>query len=90
MSDVFDSYLLEQVAYLVAISAGIPLLAGASIGLFISVFQAATSIQEQTLTFVPKFTVVSLVLLLFGPSLFSYLVDFSIEIFSNPLNTTKP
>ena len=43
------------------------LLAGMIIGLLVSIFQAATQINEQTMTFVPKIVVVFLTLLIFGP-----------------------
>ncbi len=43
------------------------LLAGMIIGLMVSIFQAATQINEQTLTFIPKIVGVFVTLLLFGP-----------------------
>ena len=54
-----------------------PLLAGLAIGLMISIFQAVTQIQEQTLTFVPKVLTVLLVLLLFLPFMLHTLFDFT-------------
>jgi flagellar biosynthetic protein FliQ len=54
-----------------------PLLAGLAIGLLISIFQAVTQIQEQTLTFVPKVLTVLLVLLLFLPFMLHTLFDFT-------------
>ena len=41
-----------------------------------SIFQAATSINEATLQFVPKLVAVFLVLILFGPWMLQYMVDF--------------
>ena len=43
------------------------LLAGMIIGLLVSTFQAATQINEQTLTFIPKIVAVFITMLLFGP-----------------------
>jgi len=43
------------------------LLVGLLVGLIISIFQATTSIQEQTLTFVPKIAAILGALILFGP-----------------------
>jgi flagellar biosynthesis protein FliQ len=51
------------------------------VGLVISIFQAATQINESTLTFVPKLLVVALVLMLLGPSMVSQLTDFTRYIF---------
>lgn len=56
----------------------VPLLGGAMIvGLIISIFQATTSIQEQTLTFVPKMVIILLLLVFIGPFLGGSLVDFT-------------
>lgn len=51
------------------------------VGLIISVFQATTSIQEQTLTFVPKFIAIGLLILLIGPILIRVFTDFTIRLF---------
>ena len=51
------------------------------VGLLISIFQATTSIQEQTLTFVPKIVSIFLALIVFGNWMFSSLVDFSRRLF---------
>jgi flagellar biosynthesis protein FliQ len=56
--------------------------AGMLVGLVISIFQAATSIQEQTLTFVPKIIAILVVLVIFGPWIKDTLVQFTIEIFN--------
>ena len=45
-------------------------------------FQAATSINEQTLTFVPKLIVVAICLAIFGGSIMMLIVDFTQEIFA--------
>ncbi len=57
------------------------LLAGMLIGLIVSIFQAATQINEQTLTFIPKIVVVFLTLLLFGPWIIRVMLTFTIGIF---------
>lgn len=51
------------------------------VGLIISIFQATTSIQEQTLTFVPKFIAVGLMIFLLGPLLIRIFTDFTIRLF---------
>lgn len=53
------------------------LLAGLIIGLLISIFQAATQINEQTMTFVPKIVAVFLTLLIFAPWLIKLLTVFT-------------
>jgi flagellar biosynthesis protein FliQ len=59
------------------------LLAGMIIGLLISIFQAATQINEQTLSFIPKIVAVFLTLLIFGPWIIRILTAFTIGIFDS-------
>ncbi len=58
------------------------LLAGMVIGLLISIFQAVTSIQDQTLTFVPKIAVMVLVAALLVPWIVGNLVAYAQELFT--------
>ncbi len=58
---------LTEALVLVVILSAIPLGATMMIGLVLSVLQAATQIQEQTLTFVPKLAVIFSILFIFGP-----------------------
>ncbi len=61
---------------------GAPMLViGMSVGLIISILQATTSIQEQTLTFVPKIAAILLALFFFAPWMLSVLVAFTEGIF---------
>lgn len=53
------------------------------VGLIISIFQTVTSIQEQTLTFVPKIIAVFLGLVLFGPWMMQNMVDFMTRLWSS-------
>ena len=57
------------------------LLSGLIIGLVVSIFQAATQINEQTMTFVPKIVAVLLALLLFGPWIMNIILPFTTDIF---------
>lgn len=52
------------------------LLSSLAVGLLISMFQAATSIQEQTLTFIPKLATIIVVLMVAGPGMLQMLVDY--------------
>ena len=56
--------------------------AGLSVGLIVGIFQAVTSIQEMTLTFIPKITIVGLVLLILSPWFLDVLMAFTTEIFN--------
>ena len=57
------------------------LLVGMLVGLIISIFQATTSIQEQTLTFVPKIAAMLGALILFGPWIVMSMVQFTLRLF---------
>ncbi len=59
------------------------LLTALVIGLIISIFQAATQLNEATLQFVPKLVAMLLVLLLAGPWMLQYLVDYIQRLFSS-------
>jgi flagellar biosynthetic protein FliQ len=52
------------------------LLASLAVGLLVSMFQAATSIQEQTLTFIPKLATIIVVLMIAGPGMLQMLIDY--------------
>ena len=52
------------------------------IGLFVAIFQATTSIQEQTLTFLPKMLTILAVLALLGGWMFAELRDYTITLFT--------
>ncbi len=52
------------------------LLSSLAVGLAISMFQTATSIQEQTLTFIPKLATIIIVLVIAGPGMLQLLIDF--------------
>ena len=60
-----------------------PLLAALIIGLLVSIFQAATQINEQTLSFIPKLAGIFIVLLIAGPWMVSLMVDYFQTLFSN-------
>lgn len=61
--------------------AGPPLLAMLAIGLVVSMLQALTQIQEQTLAFLPKLAVMGLVLLLLGPGMAGTLSTYAEALF---------
>ena len=69
---------VTQVISMVAPVLGLALL----VGLVVAIFQATTSIQEQTLTFLPKFVVILAVIALLGGLMFSGLGQYTILLLS--------
>lgn len=69
--------------YTIITSAAPLLLVSLVVGLIISVFQTITSIQEQTLTFVPKVLAIFLTLMLLGHWMMNNMVDFTEKLWSN-------
>jgi flagellar biosynthesis protein FliQ len=59
------------------------LLVGLAVGLVISVFQAVTQIQEQTLTFIPKIVAMGLVLVVAGPWMLSEVITYTQQLYSS-------
>ena len=58
------------------------LIAALIVGLIVAIFQAVTSIQEQTLTFLPKLLTIVIVLALLGGVMFSNLGQYTVALFS--------
>lgn len=82
MSQEFIIYLGREAVYTILLLAGPLLGASLLIGLLVSIFQATTQIQEQTLTFVPKIVVVFLSLIIFGPWMLNLLIAFTSNLFA--------
>ncbi|BFH63853.1 MULTISPECIES: flagellar biosynthesis protein FliQ [Paenibacillus] len=83
MNSDFIIGLAGQAVYTVLKVSAPMLLLGLIVGLIVSIFQATTQIQEQTLAFIPKIVAVLLAILLFGPWILTTLVDFTYNIFDN-------
>ncbi|ADE71189.1 MULTISPECIES: flagellar biosynthesis protein FliQ [Priestia] len=83
MNGEFVISLAEKGVYTILIVSGPLLLLALVIGLIISIFQATTQIQEQTLAFVPKIVAVLVGIVFFGPWMLSKMISFTYEIFSN-------
>ncbi len=73
--------LADRMLWVTALAAAPILLATLAIGLVVGVIQAATSVNEQTLTFVPKLAISALVLVVFGGSIMGLMADFTRDIF---------
>lgn len=73
----------KQTLFLSLVLTGPPVMAAMLVGLTISILQATTQIQEQTLTFVPKLFTVVAVLALAGPWMLAQLVAFASSIYGS-------
>ncbi len=73
--------LAQQALWITALAAGPILLPALIGGVIIGMIQAATSINEQTVSFVPKLIIVMATLALFGGSILLLIADFTREIF---------
>ena len=75
---------LAQQALMTVMLVAAPMLGlGLTVGLMVSVFQATTSINEQTLAFIPKIIAVFIAILIFGPWMLKIMVGFVTEVFVN-------
>lgn len=75
---------LAQEALRIVLLVSAPMLGlGLAVGLAVSVFQATTSIQEQTLAFIPKIVAVFIAILIFGPWMLRIMVEYFTNVFIN-------
>ncbi len=74
--------LADQTLWVSALIAAPVLLAALTVGLIVGIIQAATSVNEQTLTFVPKLAFVAIVFVVLGGTMMALLSDFMREIFA--------
>ena len=72
----------DQTMWVLALACAPVLIPALLAGLILGMVQAATSINEQTLTFVPKLIVVAVCLAIFGGSIMVLVADFTTEIFA--------
>ncbi len=79
----------QQALWVVSLAAAPILIPALVAGLILGMVQAATSINEQTLTFVPKLIVVGIALAIFGSTILMLLVDFTQEMFSHIPELTR-
>ncbi|MCF6281600.1 MAG: flagellar biosynthesis protein FliQ [Candidatus Polarisedimenticolaceae bacterium] len=69
-----------QTLEVITLLAGIVLLPALMIGLLVATFQAATQINEMTLTFIPKLVVIVIVLMISGPWMLQVMMTFTIRL----------
>lgn len=72
----------DRMLWTTALLAAPILLSSLAVGLVVGLVQAATSVNEQTLTFVPKLAAIALVLVLMGASMMALLSDFLHQVFA--------
>ena len=65
------------------------LIVGTVVGLIVSILQATTQIQDQTISFVPKIVAIMATLIFFGPWMFSVIRTYTIGIFQQLPNMVK-
>ncbi|MFA5479980.1 MAG: flagellar biosynthetic protein FliQ [Candidatus Muiribacteriota bacterium] len=82
-NDISVMTIAQEMMILVVKVAGPMLGISVIVGLAVSLIQTATSIQEQTLTFIPKITSIMLAIVVFGPYILHQLLKFTTEIFAN-------
>jgi flagellar biosynthesis protein FliQ len=73
----------ERGVYMILLISGPLLLLALLVGLIVSIFQATTQIQEQTLAFIPKIIAVLIGLIFFGPWMLSNMLAYAHDIFNN-------
>lgn len=83
MTDATVVGIAREAILTILLVAGPALLIGMLVGLIVSIFQATTQIQEQTLTFIPKIVAVLVSLVIFGPWMLRHLVDFAERLLAN-------
>jgi flagellar biosynthetic protein FliQ len=83
MNELIVIDIARQAIFLVLKVAAPMLLSSLVVGLIVSILQTVTSIQEQTLTFVPKLLAVLLILILAGSWILNSLRDYTVTLFSN-------
>ena len=81
--------LADKMLWVTALVAAPVLIASLVVGLAVGIVQAATSVNEQTLTFLPKLAITALVLVLFGGSMMALIGDFTQEIFAQIANISE-
>jgi flagellar biosynthetic protein FliQ len=75
--------MMRNAIYQIIINSAPMLIVSLVIGLVVSIFQTVTSIQEQTLTFVPKLLAIFIVLILFGSFIMTNLTTYMVNLWSD-------
>ncbi len=81
MTPQFVIHLGQQAIYLMLMISAPMLLAGLTVGLIVSILQAVTQIQEQTLSFVPKIVGMAVVAIIVAPWAVVHIMEFAARMF---------
>ena len=81
-ADYITGFFFEAIKVTILLASPM-LLAGLVVGLLVSIFQSATSINEMTLTFIPKMLAVAVALIFFFPWMMQTIVGFTEQMFMN-------
>lgn len=86
MSQEFVLNLAERSIMTILLVAGPILILALTVGLLVSIFQATTQIQEQTLAFIPKIIAVLLGIVFFGSWMLTQIIQFTTNLYQNLTN----
>jgi len=75
-------YMAKEALGTAIIVGGPMLLISLTVGLIVSIFQAMTQIQEQTLSFIPKILSIALILILLGPWMLNVMTAYTTNLFN--------
>ena len=75
--------IMQSALHVIILMVSIVLLPALAVGLLVSMFQAATQINEMTLSFIPKLLVTMVVLAIAGPYLLNLIVNYTTQLFQN-------
>lgn len=81
MTDIMVIKILREALLITLVVAAPVLGVGMFVGLIVSIIQTTTSIQEQTLTFVPKIVAIFFAIIFFGPWMIHMLVNYTVNLF---------
>ena len=80
--DTVVSLIVDMMSVTIKVAAPM-LIAGLVVGLLVSIFQAVTQIQEQTLSFIPKVLAMAAVLVIGGPWMLNQLMSYTAELWTS-------
>lgn len=83
-TDVLE--IAQSALWVILLTAGPIMLAGLLIGLIIALFQALTTIQEMTLTFVPKIIIIFIAIVVFLPFMMTTVIEYTVTLFDRIAN----
>ncbi len=81
-AEFVTGFFLEAIKTTILLSTPV-LLSGLLVGILVSIFQAATSINEMTMTFIPKMLAVAIALIVFFPWMMQKMIDFTEHLLTN-------